>query len=303
MFKSKKATFSVSMTGEVLRAIYDECDQYDIDETGGRLVGSYRQKGTHFDIVVLGVIPPGPNAQRSPTSFYQDGEYQEKIFRSIEVNHPDVRHLGNWHTHHVNGLQTLSGGDKTTYYKTVNHEKHNTDFFYALLVVRKNPDRNPRYDIKHFVFHRDDDNIYEIPSAKVRLIDTPAIWRDGGSVTSAPDSLPPSNPIDGANPERVKDQNFFSDFHPNLRALFSKDANALYWKGSLALVDGSHTEVVAIENSSDGAPFYMAGTSSQSSVLAEVSARYKNRKFKSARQAVHHLKEDLDRALYHCKKG
>jgi hypothetical protein len=304
MFKSKKATFSVSIAGEALEAIYDECDQYDIDETGGRLVGSYRQKGTHYDIQVLGIIPPGPKAQRSPTSFFQDGEYQEQLFRSIEESHPDIRHLGNWHTHHVNGYPTLSGGDKTTYFKTVNHEKHNTDFFYALLVVRKCTGGNPRYEIKHFFFRRNDDAIYEIPSEQVRLADTPAVWpRNGRRATSPSRFLPPSSRRDAANPERVKDQDFFSEFYPNLKALFSKNADALYWKGPLTLVDGSHADVVAIENSGDGAPFYLIATSSKNSNLANVSAIYKERQFRSARQAVHHLKEDLNRALYHCKKG
>ena len=32
-------------------------------------------------IRALGVIEPGPNARRSPTSFFQDGEYQTEVFR------------------------------------------------------------------------------------------------------------------------------------------------------------------------------------------------------------------------------
>src|SRR5438094_287170 len=132
MFRSRKSTVSISIARGALESIFDECDKYDIDETGGRLIGTYQRKGTQYDIQVLGVLEPGPNAQRSQTSFFQDGEYQERLFRSIEESHPNIEHLGNWHTHHVNGYLTLSGGDKTTYFKIVNHEKHNTDFFYAL---------------------------------------------------------------------------------------------------------------------------------------------------------------------------
>ena len=127
--------------------------------------------------------------------------------------------------------------------------------------------------------------------------------RNGGRAASPSGSLPPSSRQDATNPERVKDQDFFSEFYPNLKALFSKNADALYWKGPLALVDGSHADVVAIENSSDGAPFYLIATSSKNSILANVSASYKERQFRSARQAVLHLKEELNRALYHCKKG
>ena len=42
-----------------------------------------------------------------------------------------IEHLGNWHTHHVNGYPNLSGGDVATYRRIVNHELHNLDFFYA----------------------------------------------------------------------------------------------------------------------------------------------------------------------------
>jgi hypothetical protein len=84
--------------------------------------------GDHRNIQVWGVLGAGPKAKRSPISFFQDGDYQEKAFRAIERDHPDVEHLGSWHTHHVNGLNTLSSGDLKTYHGTVNHEQHNTGF-------------------------------------------------------------------------------------------------------------------------------------------------------------------------------
>src|SRR5208283_2840426 len=108
---------------------------------------------------------PGPNAQRSATYFLQDGDYQEKLFRAIEAQHPEVEHLGNWHTHHVNGYPTLSGGDISTYRNIVNHRNHNTDFFYALLVVRKNQGGAERYETKHFFLRRGDDTVHEILAA------------------------------------------------------------------------------------------------------------------------------------------
>lgn len=300
MFRSKSPTFSVSMAKDALESIFDECDRYDVDETGGRLIGYYHRKGTRYDVEVLGVIPSGPNAQRSPTSFFQDGEYQEQVFRSIERNHPDIEHLGNWHSHHVNGYLTLSGGDKTTYSKIVNHEHHNTDFFYALLVVRRNREGNPRYEVKHYFFRRNDDTIYEIPATQVQLVDTPAVWPQDAVRSTA--SLASSNQQGAPNLERAKDQDFFSEFYPNLKALFSKRAGAVYWKGPLSLVDGSQADVVALEELGDQAPFYLITAASENSTLSEVSASYKERKFRSARQAVHHLKDDLNEALYRSRK-
>jgi len=105
------------------------------------------------------------------------------------------------------------------------------------------------------------------------------------------------------NAERVKDQEFFSDFYPSLKALFSKSANALYWKGSVELVDGSRAQVVAIENSDTGTPAYSITTDFQQQRLAELIEKYKSHPFKSARHAVLAFQADLNRALYQNRKG
>ena len=304
MFRSKKSPVSVSIAQGGLESIFDECDRYDIDETGGRLVGTYHKKGIHYDIQVSGVIGPGPNARRSTTSFFQDGEYQETIFRSIEESHPNIEHLGNWHTHHVNGFPTLSAGDKATYFKTVNHDKHNTDFFYALLVVRKNHGRGPRYEVKHYFFHRGDDTVYEIPDRAVQIVDVPVLWPSHAERATPTGDLPPSSATQStANLERTKDQDLFSEFYPSLKALFSKKMGALYWKGALPLIDGSEAEIVAIEHGTDESSLYSITTSSRSAVLAELLASYEQRRFPSARHAVFHLERDLNRVIYCFRKG
>ena len=304
LFRSKKPAFSISIARGALESIFDECDRYDVDETGGRLLGTYRHENGRYGIEVKGVLEPGPKATRSPSSFFQDGEYQERLFRSIEASQPDIEHLGNWHTHHVNGYPTLSGGDKTTYFKTVNHEKHNTDFFYALLVVSKNRGGNPRYAIKHFIFRRDDDTIYEIPAKDVRLVDVPVLRpRHHIEIVEARDPPPQHGQQSAPNPERAKDQEFFSEFYPGLKALFSKDIGAPYWKGPLSLVDGSRAEVVAMEDPDDKARSYSIATSSKNPIIADILAQYQARKFRSARHAVLHLERDLNQALYCGKKG
>lgn len=304
MFRSKDIPISITIARGVLDSIFDECDLYDSHETGGRLIGTYSKKGSHYDIQLQGVLAPGPAAQRSATSFFQDGEYQEALFRKIEAEHPNIEHLGNWHTHHCNGLATLSHGDHTTYNRIVNHEKHNTDFFYALLVVKKTPGSGTRYSIKHFIFHRNSNRVDEVPPSQVRIVDVAALFptddrHRGTSPTSAPAPKTPALP----NAERVKDQEFFSDFFPSLKALFSKSANALYWKGSLELVDGSHAQVVAIENSDNGTPAYSITTDFQKLGLAELVEKYKSRPFRSARHAVLAFQADLNRALYQNRKG
>jgi Domain of unknown function (DUF6908) len=128
-----------------------------------------------LQITVKALIDSGPQARRSAVSFFQDGEYQERIFREIESRHPDIEHLGNWHTHHMNGLQHLSSGDLATYHRIVNHPNHNTDFFYALLVTTKRRGTEPltRYEIKHYLFRRNDPKAYEIPARAVQVVDEP----------------------------------------------------------------------------------------------------------------------------------
>jgi len=301
LFRSKKQTFSITLARGAAESIFDECDKYDADETGGRLLGTYRHQGGHYDIEVKGVLEPGPNAQRSPTYFLQDGEHQERLFRAIEASHPDIEHLGNWHTHHVNGLPTLSGGDKETYFKTVNHAKHNTDFFYALLVVSKNRGGNPRYAIKHFIFRRGDEAIYEIPLAEVRLVDAPPLRP--GKIAETRDPPPQTGGQNAANPERAKDHEFFAEFYPGLKALLAKDIGAPYWKGPLSLVDGSRADVAAMEDPDDRARSYSIASSSKNPAIADILEQYKQRKFRSARHAVLHLERDLNQALYQGKKG
>lgn len=168
----------IIMPKTALQVIFDACDGFDQDETGGRVVGSFEEHRSELVVHVTGIIEAGPQARRSAVSFFQDGEYQERVFRHIENSHPEIEHLGNWHTHHVNGLQTLSSGDIETYYRTVNHRNHNTSFFYALLVTSKHKTSDPlrRYTVKHYLFRRGDERIYEVPPRQVEIVDRSLLW-------------------------------------------------------------------------------------------------------------------------------
>jgi hypothetical protein len=160
---------TISIPRKLLEGLFDECERWATEETGGRLIGFYTWRKTDLHIDVRAVLPAGPAARRSAVSFFQDGEYQEKLFRLVEKKHPTINHLGNWHTHHCNGLRTLSLGDCETYRKCVNSPNHATDFFYALLVTHGTPDGPMRYAIKHFVFTRHAHQFVEVPNAQVRF--------------------------------------------------------------------------------------------------------------------------------------
>ena len=76
----------------------------------------------------------------------------------------------------------------------------------------------------------------------------PPLLRPQAGRAETRDPPPRRGQPDAANPERAKDQEFFSDFYPGLKPLLSKSSGAPYWKGPLSLVDGSRAEVVAMED-------------------------------------------------------
>ena len=148
----------VEISNSVLGEIFQEYDKYDDLETGGRLCGVYNRE--HDTMMVVAQIGPGPNARRTRTSFFQDGEYQEPVFRSLERKLPEIQHLGNWHTHHVNGLETLSQGDIDTYRRSVNSPNHAHDLWLALLVTKKYGPMN--YGFKKFLLRRGGSDVFEV---------------------------------------------------------------------------------------------------------------------------------------------
>ena len=242
-----------------VEAIFDECDRYNVDETGGRILGTYKNRGRKLHISVSGVIEPGPNAQRTQTYFKQDGEYQEKVFRQVEESVPAIEHLGNWHTHHVNGLRHLSNGDIETYRRTVEHAKHNTDFFYALLVMDKKAGQSglQRYIFKNYLMRRGDDKVYEIPASAVKLVDSELVWpaseRRKRIQKTARSNEAYTRPVEGvAKPDLIQDQDVISQFYPKIKMLQSTELG-IYWRGPITLADGAELEVVVLRDAE--APF------------------------------------------------
>lgn len=252
MIFTRADNITLEIPRAAIEAIFNECDRYDMDETGGRILGTYRNSGRELGISVSGIIEPGPNAQRTQTYFKQDGAYQEKVFREVEDLVPAIEHLGNWHTHHGNGLQHLSGGDIQTYRRTVEHAKHNIDFFYALLVTEKVAGKTDlqRYIFKNYVMRRGDERVYEIPASAVNLIDSPLVWPTSKPLMPARESTPPRAVV--ANADLVLDQDVISQFFTKVKTLQSKELG-VYWRGSITLADKSDQEVVVLRDAD--APF------------------------------------------------
>lgn len=295
--KSLKGSYAkISLCGEILEIIYNQCDRNEVNETGGRIIGYYDQHDNKLNIKACGLIGPGPNARSSPSSFFQDGEHQESIFRNIEDKYPEIEHLGNWHTHHVNGLSTLSSGDIDTYTRIVNHEKHNTDFFYALLVVAKNKGfhRRERYLVKHYLLKRGDSLIYEIPSSMVKITKELAISIDEEKTIK----LPTIYNEQTINIIRARDKEFVSETYPGLKAFFSKQAKSVYWRGKLNLIDNTSVDLFVLESIDKGKPSYSITLSASSAKLYQCHQSYLKRSFDSVWKAIYSFERDLNREIF-----
>lgn len=160
----------IIINNDIINTIFNACDKCGINETGGRLLGNITVEDNALNINVCGIISAGPNARATPVSLFQDGDYQERVFRRIEQVYPWIEHVGNWHTHHINGLKTLSDGDIGTYRRTVNHPNYNLDIFLALLVTSKydSIDRGGRYGFKCFLFRKGGNGFTETTKVIIR---------------------------------------------------------------------------------------------------------------------------------------
>lgn len=290
----------VEIATGVLESVFEECDRYDHEETGGRVIGYFAMDRDSVVIQPKGVIEPGPNARRTRTSLFQDGNHQTEVFRRIEAEDPAVEHLGNWHTHHMNGYPTLSGGDMATYRRIVNHELHNLDFFYALLVTHRNDGQRAldRYAVRHFVLFRGDDAVYEIEPDYVTVTDDPVIWPKDhcGSTDARGDNgaevgrtrVPASVMV------RAHDHVVLGALFPSLEPRMSTSTGTFFWKGQLPLIDGSAIDLKVAEiNYQENLVYYLvvSPTSEQVAELCETS-------FSSAAHAVRALESLMNREIY-----
>jgi len=277
-----------------LEFVFDECDRYDTDETGGCVLGTYKKSGDGLTIAVSGIIEPGPSAQRTRTYFMQDGAYQERVFREIEARDPSIEHLGNWHTHHVNMLRHLSDGDIQTYRRTVEHEKHNTDFFYALLVTERKKSKTSvqRYTFKNYVFQRGDSAIYEIPASALTLTDSPLLWpiavgaeSEGPATSLKLKTRPSGGETEEFRANLVHDNEVVSDFYPKVKT-FKSEELGIYWRGPVSLIDGSEPEVVILQDESGKTPVFTVTLRSAPGTLSRSIKTLAKEEFQSCRAAL-----------------
>ena len=259
---------------DVLESVFEECDRHDREETGGRVVGHFTVDCGTLVVRAAGVIEPGPKARRTSTSFFQDGDYQTEVFRRLEAKDPSIEHLGNWHTHHVNGYPTLSAGDVATYRQIVNHELHNLDFFYALLVTNRNEGRTglDRYAVRHYVLFCGEDAVHEIQPTDVRVTDRPRNWPKEVNTSKHASGAggAEGDGTRGTVEVRARDQSVLGVLCPSMEPHLSSGTGTFFWKGSLPLIDGSAMEIRVVEVEDDGGLLYYPVVSSASEDVVEL---------------------------------
>ena len=99
------------------------------------------------------------------------------------------------------------------------------------------------------------------------------------------------------NPNRAYDNDILSEFFRKVRP-FSNAKLGVYWRGPLELLDGSHIEVVLLEDSVAANPTYSVTLREPPAALKDLAEEIANVEFPSARAALITTERSCNRALY-----
>ena len=211
-------------------------------EVGGKLLGRLRDEGARTVMQVESYIDAGPRSDASARHLHPDGPYQESVYRLIEIFAPGLVHVGSWHTHHPNGLATLSQGDIDGYRKTVNDPRYGLPHFLAMLATGI-VDRTPR--LRYYLFTRGRAEFVELEPERVRLVPrrhsleavlaeverVSSDRREGGAAAAA--TAVPTE--DALRRLRAEDHAWLTaqDF-ASLQARVERQTGSVYWEWTLA---------------------------------------------------------------------
>ena len=162
---SEELDVSVEIYDTVMKRIGHAISQSDVEE-GGKLIGYVSSHRSKVIIRVESYIDSGPNVSNSASHLHPNGGYQEAMFRVIESFHPTIEHLGSWHSHHCNGLNDLSEGDKQGYIRSVNNPHYNLDYFFVLLVTSIS---QTNIRCRYFVFRRGQNEYSELYESTIKI--------------------------------------------------------------------------------------------------------------------------------------
>lgn len=245
----------VEISNTVITRIRDTILRSDVEE-GGKLIGKISQNNNTVLIKVINYIDSGPRVNNSMTHLYPNGDYQEAMFRVIETMDPEIEHLGSWHSHHCNGLDTLSSGDVIGYQKSVNNPQYHLDYFLVLLVTGIVGDQ-PK--IKYHLFYRNQDKYHQINESSIRIIPATSTYEKllesaeevAFSYRYSPasqigiqdhdESLLKENTDNLLKRTRKTDQQWLTDKFSSVTTFQNKNTGAIGWRWEVPFVDETLT--------------------------------------------------------------
>jgi hypothetical protein len=168
---------TVALHRDVVQRAVDEICANPSIEVGGKFVGyvsgdlvpkarDWRSQFRRVTVSILGYLDVGPRADRSAVHHLSDTDYQYALFQRLLEEFPDLEFVGIWHSHHPNGLRTLSVGDVATGRRTVNSPGHDLPFLLSSLAV----DTSGLLGGRHYAFVRDHRKHYELHRSAVRVV-------------------------------------------------------------------------------------------------------------------------------------
>ncbi len=252
-------TLAIEVYSEVPPDMLSQINAFPTVEAGGKYIGrlkkEFKAKGMKWadqlednSIELLHFIDPGPKAKRSAVELLPDGEYQERVFRAIEAQYPDVEHLGSWHSHHPNGFRELSRGDIRGYFETVNDPNYNLDLFVATLITSKEGFASAR----HFLFIRGESDYYELPPESVKVVSktnpydsivknfrrAPSFHKIERQRSDSPSKTSYWYETPEGKQALKEDREFFIDLAYGFKSL--KRGDTLMWRGTINLPSNSY---------------------------------------------------------------
>jgi len=150
---------SVTIFDTVEKRIQHVISNSQIEE-GGKFIGKIeRPRKSKLLITVENYIDSGPRVDNSQVQLLPDVDYQEKIFRILEIFDSSIDFIGTWHSHHCNGLPHLSDGDIQGYFEMVNNSRYKVEYFFVLLVTGL---KGYQLEKKYYLFRRGEERYFEL---------------------------------------------------------------------------------------------------------------------------------------------
>ncbi len=178
---------SVAVHRDVVTRSQHEVRGHPAVEVGGKLVGHFHHpRGPaaasddpvrwlrQLTVTIVDAIDAGPDAIRTPVYHLPNGPYQSAVLGAIRAVDADARLVGSWHSHHPNGLRTLSDGDLSGYRATL----ADTRFGWPALVTPLVLDDGGLATARWFVILNGVSEPLELSAEAIRIVDGPRPYAD-----------------------------------------------------------------------------------------------------------------------------